>query len=155
MSAAAVRVGTRVTLWRLPSGRLRRSEEERLLQQAASLHPTQQREARPQAEGRRRVPRQRAQKPRVTIPSCTWSSQVTLTLGAGGPEELTQREGGTGFAGGEVTLKLFALEMTEQTLTGPPTVALVSCPHCACTCTRRRFSLPALVWFARETVWGK
>lgn len=61
-----------VTLWRLPSGRLRLSEEERLLQQTARVDPPQQRETGPQAERRQLVPRQRAQEPRVTIPADAW-----------------------------------------------------------------------------------
>ncbi|CAG03772.1 unnamed protein product [Tetraodon nigroviridis] len=48
-------------------GRLRLPEEERLLQQTPSLHPPQQREAGPEAERRRLVPRRRAQKPGVTM----------------------------------------------------------------------------------------
>lgn len=59
--------GITVTLCRLPSGWLRLSEEERLLQQTARFDPPQQREAGPQAERRRLVARQRAQEPWVTI----------------------------------------------------------------------------------------
>lgn len=59
--------GIIVTLWRLPSGWLRRSEEEWLLQQTARFDPPQQREAGSQAERRRLVARQRAQEPWVTI----------------------------------------------------------------------------------------
>lgn len=59
--------GIAVTLWRLPSGWLRLSEEERLLQQTARFDPPQQREAGPQAERWRLGARQRAQEPWVTI----------------------------------------------------------------------------------------